>query len=244
MQEERLHTIAIPSPKRAAPPQPHWLRPTTTFAAPEATPTPPKATPTAPTPDTHVTQTEVNGVELKKTGEEERTAQNIALMQVNAQRQRNRKRALGRADERQLAQQASAAQITPLQALQWVLARPSRNFFKADYADAAGTANAAPVAPPPRRPHPPAAPDLDTQAQIARQARAQEVKAAASAHAPAIEPHAAPLTIAGTQINGPAWATSAARQFCAGIPVSLFRIQAACSVLGVSRQALRGGSGV
>ena len=240
VQEERLHTIAIPSPKRAAPPQPHWLRPTTTFAAAGATPS-------APIPDTHVTQTEGNGVELKKTGEEERTAQNIALMQVNAQRQRNGKRALGRADERQLAQQASAAQITPLQALQWVLARPSRNFFKADYADAAGTANAAPVAPPPRRPHPPAAPaapDLDTQAQINRQARAQEAKAATRAHTPAIEPNAAPLTVAGAQINGPAWATSAARQFCAGIPVSLFRIQAACSVLGVSRQALRGGSGV
>ena len=83
------------------------------------------------------------------------------------------------------------------------------------------------------------APDLDTQALFARQARAQEAKAAASAQFPAIEPNAAPLLVAGVPLTGPAWATSAARQFCAGVPVSLFRIQAACSVLGVSRQALR-----
>ena len=232
VQEERLNTIAIATLQNA-PTQPaaaHWLRPTTTFAAPEATPTPP-------TPDTHVTQTEVNGVELKKTGEEESTA----LAQVNAQRQRNGKRALSRSDERQLAQQAQRAHITPLQALQWVLARASRNFFKAEYADAA------PAAAPPRRPDPsaaptaPAVPDVDTQAQIARQARAQEAKAAASAQSPAIEPNAAPLLVAGAPLTGPAWAMSAARQFCAGLPVSLFRIQAACSVLGVSRQALRDG---
>ena len=177
VQEERLHTIAIPTPKRTAPAQPHWLRPTVTFAAPEATPS-------APTPDTHVTQTEVNGVELKKTGEEAQNpaaaaqaeqAEQAALAQVNAQRQRNGKRALSRADTQNMARQAQRARITPLQALQWVLARASRNFFKAEYADAA------PAAAPPRRPDPsaaPAAPDLDTQALIARQARAQEAKAA------------------------------------------------------------------
>ena len=103
-----------------------------------------------------------------------------------------------------------------------MLVRASRNFFKAEYADAA----------------PAAAPDLDTQALIARQARAQEAKAAQPA---AIVPDATPITVAGQQITGPAWAMSAARLFCAGAPVSLFRIQAACSVLGVSRQALRGG---
>ena len=145
-----------------------------------------------------------------------------ALAQVNAQRQHNGKRPLSRTDTQTMAREAQRAHITPLQALQWVLVRASRNFFKAEYADAA----------------PAAAPDLDTQALIARQARAQEAKAAAAV--PAIVPDTRPLTVAGQQITGPAWAMSAARQFCAGAPVSLFRIQAACSVLGVSRQALRG----
>ena len=111
VQEERLHTIAIAALQSAPaqPAAPHWLRPTTTFAAPEATPTPPKATPTAPTPDTHVTQTEVNGVELKKTGEEESQAEQAALTtataQVNTQRQRNGKRPLSRADTQTMARQ-------------------------------------------------------------------------------------------------------------------------------------------
>ena len=253
VQEERLHTIAIPNPKRTAPAQPHWLRPTTTFAAPPPTPEPPKATPSAPTPDTHVTQTEVNGVELKKTGEEAQNpaaaaqAEQATLAQVNAQRQRNGKRALSRADTQNMARQAQRARITPLQALQWVLARPSRNFFKADYAGGAGgtdcagagaggASDATPAAPPAYRPTPPAAPDLDTQALIARQARAQEAKAAKP---PAIVPDPRPLTVAGQPITGPAWAMSAVRQFCAGAPVSLFRIQAACSVLGVSHKTLR-----
>ena len=191
--------------------------------------------PSAAPPDTHVTQTEVNGVELKKTGEEESQAEQAARAQVNAQRQRNGKRPLSRTDTQTMAREAQRAHITPLQALQWVLARASRNFFKAEYADAA------PAAAPPRRPDPsaaPATPDLDTQALIARQARAQEAKAAAAV--PAIVPDTRPLTVAGQQITGPAWAMSAARQFCAGAPVSLFRIQAACSVLGVSHKALRG----
>ena len=247
VQEERLQSIALPTPQRAAPIEPHWLRPTTTFAAPEATPS-------APTPDTHVTQTEVNESELKKTGEEEKspesTAEQAALTQVNAQRQRNGKRALSRADTHNMEREAQRAHLTPLQALQWVLARPSRNFFKAEYANAAGgdvcggvglgtTQPTGANAHNGGRTQPNNAPDLDTQALFARQARAQEAKAAASAQSPAIEPNAAPLLVAGQSITGPAWATSAARQFCAGVPVSLFRIQAACSVLGVSRQALR-----
>ena len=253
VQEERLQSIALPTPQRAAPIEPHWLRPTTTFAAPEATPSAPTPDTHAATPDTHVTLTEGNGVELKKTEEEEKTtptaqtAQSLALTQVNAQRQRNGKRPLTRFDTQNMEREAQRAHLTPLQALQWVLARPSRNFFKAEYADAAGGGVGLGTTQPtgantPQRnipqPNNTHAPDLDTQALFARQARAQEAKAA---QPPAIEPNAAPLTVAGAHITGPAWAMSAARQFCAGIPVSLFRIQAACSVLGVSRQALRGG---
>lgn len=230
VQEQRLQDIAIPTPKRTAPTEPHWLRPTTTFTAPEATPSAPTPDTHAATPDTHVTQTEGNGVELKKTGEEESQAEKAALTtataQVNTQRQRNGKRPLSRADTQTMAREAQRAHITPLQALQWVLARASRNFFKADYTGCAS------------RTQPSAAPDLDTQALIARQARAQEAKAAAAV--PAIVPDTRPLTVAGQKITGPAWAMSAARQFCAGAPVNLFRIQAACSVLGVSHKALRG----
>lgn len=244
VQEERLQDIAIDTlrPASTAPLPPDWLRPTVVFSAPpaptaSAEATPPALTPDthAATPDTHVTQTEGNGVELKKTGEEESQAENpaeaeqAALAQVNTQRQRNGKRPLSRADTQTMEREAQRAQITLLQALQWVLARASRNFFKADYAGGAATA-----APPPYRPAPP---DLDTQALIARQVRAQEAKAAQPA---AIFSDTSPLTIAGQQITGPAWATSAVRQFCAGAPVSLFRIQAACSVLGVSHKALRG----
>ena len=281
VQEARLHDIALPVPQRAAPAQPLWLRPTTTFAAPEVTPS-------APTPDTHVTQTEVNETELKKTGEapapqqalepapeqmpepaptkaleqtlekvlakvleqapeqaEQNTAEKAALVQVNAQRQRNGKHPLSRFDAQNLAREAQRAHITPLQALQWVLARSSRNFFKAEYADQVNQVDqvdrvnhAAPQAHT-RHPSPSAGPNPDAQAQIARQARAQAVQPQACAQAPAIEPNAEPLMVAGARITGPAWATSAVRQFCAGMPVNLFRIQAACSVLGVNRQALR-----
>ena len=143
VQEERLQGIAIDTlrPASTAPLPPDWLRPTVVFTAPpapidsaEATPPAPSPDTHAATPDTHVTQTEGNGVELKKTGEEQQ--EKTALAQVNAQRQRNGKRALSRADQQQMAHQAQCADITPLQALQWVLARPSRNFFKADYASA------------------------------------------------------------------------------------------------------------
>ena len=258
VQEATLHAMALPqepAPVRAPSAEQRWLQPTVVFAATaEAPPLP--ATPAThdSNPDTHVTQTEVNESELKKTGEEEKspesTAEQAALTQVNAQRQRNGKRALSRADTHNMEREAQRAHLTPLQALQWVLARPSRNFFKAEYANAAGgdvcggvglgtTQPTGANAHNGGRTQPNNAPDLDTQALFARQARAQEAKAAASAQSPAIEPNAAPLLVAGQSITGPAWATSAARQFCAGVPVSLFRIQAACSVLGVSRQALR-----
>ena len=53
--------------------------------------------------------------------------------QINAQRARNGKGKLTQKDLATLAAEAAAACITPAQAAAWMLAKPTRNFFKADW---------------------------------------------------------------------------------------------------------------
>lgn len=55
------------------------------------------------------------------------------LEQLNTQRKANGKGALTPRDLAQLHREATQAGLTPLDAAQWVLAKPQRNFFKADF---------------------------------------------------------------------------------------------------------------
>lgn len=55
------------------------------------------------------------------------------LERLNAQRKANGKGALTPRDLAQLHREATQAGLTPLDAAQWVLAKPQRNFFKADF---------------------------------------------------------------------------------------------------------------
>lgn len=82
------------------------------------------------------------------------------LDRLNAQRRCNGKGALTPRDLAQLNREATQAGLTPLDAVQWVLAKPQRNFFKADfYAPPVARRNAAPcsvqaVMAPVAAPHP------------------------------------------------------------------------------------------
>lgn len=53
--------------------------------------------------------------------------------QINAQRAKNGKGKLTQKDLATLAAEAAAACITPAQAAEWILVKPTRNFFKADW---------------------------------------------------------------------------------------------------------------
>lgn len=93
------------------------------------------ATATEATGDTHTTSSAA----------ETATPSDDLLNRINAQRVANGKQRLTQRDITQLATEATKAGITPTQAAQWVLARPGRNFFRADYykpADAAPQAAA------------------------------------------------------------------------------------------------------
>lgn len=79
---------------------------------------------------------------------------------INAQRANNGKGAYTPADVAQLHAQAAKAGITVEQAAEWVLERPTRNFFQSSYYTATTPAPVpAPVKPPPPRPPAPWTPE-------------------------------------------------------------------------------------
>ena len=161
---------------------------------------------------------------------------------LNAQRQRNGKDPLTHRDILHMGTQAAQAGLTPLAAAQWVLAKPQRNFFKADF-------YAPPLAQPTvQRPaaapsgHTPPRPAPLTPEQQAAQDRAREAGLAhirqCLAKMPPVDPPrtatARPSAAANTR-----WATNAIEQFMAGHPVSRYRLHSACEVLGIHPRTLQ-----
>ena len=169
--------------------------------------------------------------------------------QLNAQRQRNGKDPLTRRDIVQLQAEAATAGLSPMQAAQWVLAQPRRNFFKAEfYAPPAAATPAPPSAdalaaarviarlqPPPAVLTPE---EQAAQAQAAQQHRAHLRQYAASFNA---SPHTRCSTSASSAhpARDTRWAQRAVELFVAGEPVSHRRLHMACEVLGIDPRSLR-----
>jgi hypothetical protein len=182
--------------------------------------------------------------------------------QLNAQRQRNGRDALCHHDIVQLGTEAAKAGLTPLQAAQWVLARPKRNFFRAEY-----------YTPPPAAPEPPS-PDAQAAARVltrlqppptALTAEEQEARIRAGREANEhLRQYLAGLKISSDQSictrdggphdtgapstpkSGPPntrWARQAIELFVAGQTVSHYRLHTACKVLGIQLPKLRAHTG-
>ena len=182
--------------------------------------------------------------------------------QLNAQRRRNGKDPLCHHDIVQLGTEAAKAGLTPLQAAQWVLARPKRNFFRAEY-----------YTPPPAAPEPPS-PDAQAAARVlaclqppstALTTEEQEARARAGREANEhLRQYLAGLKISSDQSictrdggphdtgapstpkSGPPntrWARQAIELFVAGQTVSHYRLHTACKVLGIQLPKLRAHTG-
>ena len=182
------------------------------------------------------------------------------LAAVNAQRVRNGKEPLQRADLVELGRQATLAGIAPQTAAEWILARPSRSFFRAGYSldTSPDPAQAAPVDEAAKAQARATADQVQDELvrrsiEAMRQGSAASVVLPASA-APITRPerasvgarpaplqaitlrHAAPTALGST---GTGWARQAVDGFLAGEPVSRARLTNAASALGLAVRDLK-----
>jgi hypothetical protein len=164
-----------------------------------------------------------------------------ALAAINAQRATNGKREPVNLDD--LAQQAKAAGITPQAAAQWILSKPGRNFFRADF----------------YRPETEAAATMTGPVELTeagKRAQAQIARALSSTAVPArpaavlvAGPSARPIGAAVTlrqrapvnlgATTGTGWAHRAVARFVAAEPVSHATITSAAVALGLSLSDLK-----
>ena len=166
--------------------------------------------------------------------------------QLNAQRRRNGKDPLCHHDVRQLSTEAAKVGLTPLAAAQWVLAKPQRNFFKADYYTPAA---------PPAPPHPaaqaaahvlarlqPVPTPLTAEEQAAQAQAAQQARERVRAYLASVVHGKDGPTIRTRDGDGPTapnmqWAHQAIALFIGGQTVSRYRLHTACEVLGIKLPA-------
>lgn len=179
------------------------------------------------------------------------------LAAVNAQRVRNGKAAFKRAELQDLHREATLAGMAPQAAAEWILARPGRNFFRADFYRPGQAASSTPAAP--------AGPVELTAAGRAAQAlraryesgagatppaatpavvcpvAAASATAAAPARAPALRTvvrrDAAQVSIGA--VTGTGWAQRAVARFVAAEPISHATITSAAVALGLSLADLK-----
>ena len=246
-------TSAPAQPATAAPVPSPAPPPPTEATAPCAAPAPPPRencpTPVQNLPAPSAISAPKEEVEkgFEQPGKEEGSAINAdTIGQLNAQRARNGKDPLCHHDVVQLGTEAAKVGLTPLAAAQWVLAKPQRNFFKADYYTPAA---------PPAPPHPAA------QAATHVLARLQPVPTPLTAEEQAAQAQAAQLarervraylasvvhgkdgpTIRTRDGDGPTarntqWAHQAIALFIGGQTVSRYRLHTACEVLGIKLPA-------
>lgn len=182
---------------------------------------------------------------------------------INAQRQRNGKGKLTQRDLAQLDAEAAKAGITPTQAAQWVLAKPGRNFFRADYYKPEAAPADAPATPAPSAAAVaakkvlasmiPPAPQTDEEKAAAAQAAAAaktrarqireelEAKQAATAPAPVAAPiattpaaHTGPVAGLLPEVGPKKWAAAIVNRALRGQHVSRGPLEEACKVVGMS----------
>lgn len=180
------------------------------------------------------------------------------LERLNTQRKANGKGALTPRDLAQLHREAAQAGLTPLDAAQWVLAKPQRNFFKADfYAPPVDRCNAVPVMLKPAyaATSAPAVtnktetqPHTQEHANVNAHERVRELLAQLPHH---LHRHhnggnghrttrdTASTTGHTSTARDTRWASAAVEQFAAGHAVSHYRLKVACEVLGIDLRALR-----
>ena len=166
------------------------------------------------------------------------------LAAVNAQRVANGKAAFKRAELLDLGREATLAGIAPQAAAEWILARPGRNFFRADFASAASltTPAVAPVRP----------------VELSDAGRAALALRARYEAGLVLPPCAGPITVparpdaalqtvtlrspAPTAVGGSTgtgWARKAADRFVAGESVGRATISSAAIALGLSLADLK-----
>ena len=169
--------------------------------------------------------------------------------QLNAQRQRNGKDPLTRRDIVQLQAEAATAGLSPMQAAQWVLAKPRRNFFKAEFYTPPATATPEPpsadalaaarvivrLQPPPAVLTPE---EQAAQAQAAQEHRVHLRQYAASFNANR-HGRCGAMSSSTHQGRDTRWAQRAVELFVAGEPVSHRRLHMACEVLGIDPRHLQ-----
>ncbi|MFW9595101.1 MAG: helix-turn-helix domain-containing protein [Macromonas sp.] len=184
---------------------------------------------------------------FEQPGKEEDSAINAETIgQLNAQRRRNGKDPLCHHDVRQLSTEATKVGLTPLAAAQWVLAKPQRNFFKADYYTPAA---------PPAPPHPaaqaaahvlarlqPVPTPLTAEEQAAQAQAAQQARERVRAYLASVVHGKDGPTIRTRDGDGPTapnmqWAHQAIALFIGGQTVSRYRLHTACEVLGIKLPA-------
>lgn len=210
-------------------------------AAAPATPAAPEPAPSPALFASHLGQPEQPTAGLAK---EDRSAEQHAIAQVNAQRVTNGKKPFTLADQRQLAAEAAKANISTLQAVEWILERSSRNFFRADFfvppvqqpALQAATAPAMPKAAPV-----PVVLSPEEQAKLEAQAAAAKAKAMAlvASWNGTKKSQKDEATTVPKHLTGPAWAVDAVGRYRAGERVGLYALESACSVLKINLKALR-----
>lgn len=180
------------------------------------------------------------------------------LAAVNAQRVRNGKAAFKRAELQDLHREATLAGMAPQAAAEWILERPGRNFFRADFyrpGQAASSAQAAPAGPVELTAAGRAAqalraryesgagatPPAATPAVVCPVAAASATPAAPTARPPALRTvvrrDAAPVSIGA--VTGTGWAQRAVARFVAAEPVNHATITSAAVALGLSLADLK-----
>jgi Helix-turn-helix domain len=169
------------------------------------------------------------------------------LAAVNAQRVANGKAAFKRAELLDLHREATLAGLAPQAAAEWILARPGRNFFRADFASAASLTTPAVAPAGPARPV-----ELSDAGRAALALRARYEAglvlppstrpiAAPARPAAALQTmtlrRPAPTAVGGS--TGTGWARKAVDRFLAAEPVNHATISSAAIALGLSLADLK-----
>ena len=161
-----------------------------------------------------------------------------SLDQLNDQRITNGKGRLQTGDIAQLQAQAALAGITAQDAVNWLLASPKRNFFRAEFLTAKDAAAAAPAPAPARLASP--APQVSSLRPVSTEQSAAAASVARAALAALLSSAKAGDSPANVNTgNGPSWAQQAVAKARSGQHVSHAVLKDACKVLRLNPKDVR-----
>lgn len=161
-----------------------------------------------------------------------------SLDRLNDQRITNGKGRLQASDIAQLQAQAALAGITAQDAVNWLLASPKRNFFRAEFLTAKDAAAAAPAPAPARLASP--APQVSSLRPVSTEQSAAAASVARAALAALLSSAKAGDSPANVNTgNGPSWAQQAVAKARSGQHVSHAVLKDACTVLRLNPKDVR-----